>query len=158
MDIAIIGVGNVLRSDDGIGIHVVNELKRVELPKNVKLFDCGTSGISVLEAMDGADKAIIIDATCSGEEPGTVRIYKLERPAKGRLDKLVSLHQLDIVATIELAELMNIKVPNEIIIIGVEAKSLDYSMELSNEVKNAIPKVIEAVIGEVRAGLRPSLR
>lgn len=152
--IVIIGIGNLLYSDERIGVHVVNELKGKTLPSNVKVFDCGTNGIAVLEAMDGAEKAIIVDAVSSGKEPGTIHIYTVEELAKmdGRLFKLVSLHQFDLIAALELARITNAyKIPTKIVIIGVEAKSLKYSMELSDEVKKAIPKVIKTIIKEIKS-------
>lgn len=150
--VVVIGIGNILCSDEGVGVHVARELERMKLPPNVGVFDCGTSGIAVLEAMDGADKAIIVDAVSSGGEPGTVNLYTIEDLVRmdDRLLKLVSLHQLDFIATLRLAELTNAyRIPREVIIIGVEAKSLECSMELSNEVRKAVPKVIEAIIREI---------
>ena len=148
----VIGIGNILCSDEGVGIHVVRELERMRLAPNVEVFDCGTSGMAVLEAMDGAEKAIIVDATSSGEVPGTVRLYTMDDLGRmeDRLLKLVSLHQFDLIATLRLAELTNAyRMPSEVIIVGVEAKSMECSLELSDEVRKAVPKVIKAVIREI---------
>lgn len=150
--VVVIGIGNILCSDEGVGIHVVRELERMRLAPNVGVFDCGTSGMAVLEAMDGAEKAIIVDATSSEDEPGTVRLYTMEDLGKmeDRLLKLVSLHQFDLIATLRLAELTNAyRMPSEVIIVGVEAKSMECSLELSDEVRKAVPNVIKAVIREI---------
>jgi hydrogenase maturation protease len=150
--VVVIGIGNILCSDEGVGVHVVNELKRMKLPSNVKVFDCGTNGMAVLEAMDGAEKAIIIDAVSSEKEPGTIYFFMIEDLAKmeDRLLKLVSLHQFDLIATLKLAELTGAyRMPHKVVIIGVEVKSLKCSLELSDEVKRAVPKVIEAIIREI---------
>ena len=148
----VIGIGNILCSDEGVGVHVVNELRRMTLPPNVKIFDCGTNGMAVLEAMDGAKKAIIVDAVSSGKEPGTVHVYMIEdlvRMGDG-LFKLVSLHQFDLLATLKLAELTNVyRIPPKVVIIGVEVKSLECSLELSDEVRKAIPEVIETIVREI---------
>ena len=152
--VAVIGIGNVLCSDEGVGIHVINEFKRETLNSNAKIFDCGTSGIAVLEAMDGTEKAIIIDAVSSGSKPGTIHLYTMEdllRMEDNTL-KLVSLHQFDLMATLKLGMTTNAyKMPRKIIIIGVEVKSLESSMDLSDELTEALPKVIETVIHEAQA-------
>lgn len=150
--IVIIGIGNVLCSDEGIGVHVINELKRITLPPNVKVFDCGTSGMAILEAMDGAEKAIIIDAISSGKEPGTIHIYSIEELLRmeDNLLKLVSLHQLNLISTFKLAKLTDAyRMPPQIIIIGIEIESLEYSLKLSDKVTKVIPKVIEMIIHKI---------
>jgi len=152
--VAIIGIGNILCSDEGVGIHVINDINHEALNSNVKVFDCGTSGIAVLEAMDDTEKAIIIDAVSSGRKPGTIHLYTMEDLLRmeDKTLKLVSLHQFDLMATLKLGMTTNAyKMPCRIIIIGVEVKSLESSMDLSDEVTKALPKVIETVIHEAQA-------
>jgi hydrogenase maturation protease len=151
--VVVIGVGNTLCSDEGVGVHVVNKLERMMLDSKIEVFDCGTNGFAVLEAMDGADKAIIIDATSSGKEPGTIQLYTMEDLLRmeERTFKLVSLHQFDLLATLKLGEMTSAyRIPRKVVIIGVEAKSTEYSSELSNEVKNAVPRIIEAIVRETQ--------
>jgi len=62
MKIAVMGIGNILLMDGGIGIHVIEELKGMDLPEGVEVFDCDTDPFLDLESMDGVDKAIIVDA------------------------------------------------------------------------------------------------
>lgn len=68
--IAVIGVGNLIMKDDGIGIRIVQELQRIELPPNVEVQDADTNAFVALEYMDGKDKAIIVDAYKGGEKAG----------------------------------------------------------------------------------------
>jgi len=151
--LVVIGVGNILCSDEGVGVHIVNELQRTMLPPKVAVYDCGTSGIAVLEAMDGAHKAIIIDAVSSEGEPGTVYLYTLRDllQMEDRLLTFVSLHEFDLISTLKLASMTNAyNMPHEIVLIGIEAKSLEPSLNISDEVKKAVPKVIEAVTREIQ--------
>lgn len=151
--LVVIGVGNILCSDEGVGVHIVNELKRMILPSYVAIFDCGTSGIAVLEAMDSARKAIIIDAVYSRGEPGTVYLYTMDDmlQMEDRLLAFVSLHQFDLISTLKLANLTDAyKMPHEIVLIGIEVKSLDCSLSLSDEVKKSFPKVIDAIMQEIK--------
>ena len=150
--IVVVGVGNILCSDEGVGVHVANRLKRMTLPPNVEVFDCGTSGIAVLEALDGAEKAVIVDAVLTGSEPGTIHKFTVEEilAMEGNLFKMISLHQFDLIATLKFAQLTDVySMPREIVVIGVEAKSLEPSLKLSKEVERSLPKVIEAVLREV---------
>jgi len=152
--VVIIGVGNILCADEGVGVRVVNELKRAPVLPYVEVFDCGTSGIAVLEALDGAEKAVIVDAVSTGAEPGTIHRLTLEGilAMDDNLFKLVSLHQFDLIATLKVAQLTTAyRMPREVVMIGIEGKSYDFSLELSDEVNRVLPKVIEATLREVES-------
>lgn len=150
--VAVVGVGNILCADEGVGVHVVNELKRMALPPYVKVFDCGTNGFAVLEAVDGAEKAVIIDAVSAGGRPGTIYRLTLEEllAMEDVLFKLTSLHQFDLITALKVAQLTGMyRVPRDIVVIGVEVKSLEFNLALSEEVRLSIPKLIELVLREI---------
>lgn len=150
--IAIIGVGNILLGDEGIGVHVVRELENARLPKNVEVYDCGVSGMKILNILEGFDKAIIIDAVKAGGKPGEIYRFALEEALTGDI-RMTSLHELDLITAIKIAKLTNAyKLPKEVVVIGVEPKSLEESLELSPEVKKAIPEVIKLVFKEISGG------
>ena len=71
--ILILGIGNVLMGDEGVGVHVVRRLERMPLPANVRLLDGGTGSFQLLEAIQEASRVLLVDATVDGEAPGTVR-------------------------------------------------------------------------------------
>lgn len=151
--LVVIGVGNILCSDEGVGVHIVNELQHMTLPSYVAIFDCGTSGIAVLEAMDSARKVIIIDAVYSRGEPGTIYLYTMDDilQMEDRLLLFISLHQFDLISTLKLANLTDAyKMPHEIVLIGIEVKSLDCSLSLSDEVKKSFSKVIDVIMQEIK--------
>jgi|YelNatPaOPRAMG01_1025707.scaffolds.fasta_scaffold06508_3 hydrogenase maturation protease len=153
MKIAVIGIGNVLCGDEGIGIHIVNKLKYESLPSNVEVYDCDTDIFAVLEAMDGARKAIIIDAMHLGYEPGTIRKFSYEEllGISSKLMNIVSFHQFDLASILRIAQLTGVyKLPDEIVVFGVEVKSCDYSTDISNGVRQVIPKVIDEIIKEIQ--------
>lgn len=79
----IIGVGNLLLGDEGLGVHIVEELNEINLPPNVEFFDGGTGGVSILNLMEGADKVIIVDAVLGGGEPGQIYVVDIDRLLKG---------------------------------------------------------------------------
>jgi hydrogenase maturation protease len=143
--IVIVGVGNVLCRDEGVGVHVVESLKEHNLPDNVKVYDCGTGGLDILEFLEGSDKAIIVDAVRGGMEPGEIYNFRLDEiDAKDGETKMLSLHELDLIKAMELGK-RAYKIPEEILVIGVEPKNVEVGMELTAEVREAIPRVIQDI-------------
>ena len=147
----IIGIGNILLSDEGIGVHVINELKNVQLPANVEIHDCGTGGLSILNVLDKAEKAVIIDAVKGGGNPGSIYRFMLDKILTGdRRLKMTSLHDLDLITALKMAELTHVyKLPREMIVIGIEPASTEMGMEPSPKVKRTIPKIVDLVLKEV---------
>jgi hydrogenase maturation protease len=141
----IVGMGNLIYRDEGIGVHVIEKMKAMELSGHVELLDIGTSTMDLISYLDGVKKLIVIDAMKAGGIPGT--IYKC-RPE----DLLpagnapVSLHDIGLLESLHMAQKMGMKI--DTVIIGVEPKALDWGMELSDEVKSEIPAIIEAVLKE----------
>jgi len=156
--IAIIGVGNILCKDEGLGIHIINRLRNMNLPDVVTLHDCGTSGIAVLEAIDGASKAIIIDAVSMGGEPGQIYRFTLDQilSMEHNLFKMVSLHQFDLISTLKFAQFTDVyEIPKDLIVIGVEGVDFRFDIGLSEAVSKAIPKVIECILDEINRSIDP---
>lgn len=158
MRIVVLGVGNVLYADEGVGVCAVDEIaRRYELPPEVELIDGGTSGMELLDALAGADRLVIVDAVASGASPGT--IVRLEGDAVPRFfTTKLSPHQVglcDVLAALSLMEAS----PAETVIIGVEPASLEMSMELSPTVAAKLPVVLDMVMDEVRRhGVAPCPR
>ena len=128
----------------------------MELPPNVEAIDCGSSGLRVLDALDGASKAIIIDAVKAGGKPGDVYRLGIEEvlEEERKLLKLISLHQFDLIAALRVGQLTSVyKLPKDIVVIGVEPKALEFGLELSDEVKRAIPKAVELILEEVKKAM-----
>lgn len=150
--IVIVGIGNILLSDEGIGVYVINELKNLQLPANVEVHDCGTGGLSILNVLDKAEKAVIIDAVKGGGSPGSIYSFTLDEIlTEDRRLKMTSLHDLDLTTALKIAELTHIyKLPREIVVIGVEPASIEMGMELSPQIRRTIPKIIDLVLKEIK--------
>jgi hydrogenase maturation protease len=141
----IVGIGNLLCRDEGIGVHVIHEMQSMQLPGHIELLDIGTSTMDLISYLEGVKKLIVIDAMKAGGTPGT--IYKCgpeDLLPKG--EGSVSLHDIGVVETLTMAKKMGMEMNT--VIIGVEPKVLDWGMELSEEVKTKIPVIIEAVLKE----------
>ncbi len=149
--IAVICVGNLLMGDDGIGIHVVRELEKLELPDNVKVYDAMTNSFMVPEYMDGADKALIVDAYNGNKNPGSVSKFKFNPGEHDYADRIeLSLHDMDFIDALNSGR-HAYSYPPEIVIIGVEPENVHLSMELSATLRKAIPGIIKEIFAEIKA-------
>jgi hydrogenase maturation protease len=140
----VVGIGNVLVRDEGIGCHVAHALERVALP-DVEVIDGGTCP-DVLQAVEDADKLVIVDAVKGGGTPG--QIYRF-RPEDVILEQkqVLSLHDMSLIDRLGLSPLWhNI---GETVIIGVEPKELSWGLELSPELQGRMPQIIDAVLDEL---------
>jgi len=155
--VLILGLGNILLRDEGIGVHVVEELQKQDLPGNVEVIDGGTTGLDVLSLTARVDKLVIIDALRAGKEPGTIYKTCLNSKQKDRLTQIssqdkqskISLHQVGLLDALSLAEKINLA-PEEIVIIGVEPGEVDCGLELTEQVKRKVPEIIKKVLEEIK--------
>lgn len=146
--IVIIGVGNLLLSDEGVGVHVANELMKKELPPYVSVVDGGTDGFRLLNIITEADRLIVIDAVKGGAEPGSIYRFDIDEVKSCPPGFKTSVHQIGILEVIDLSGLIG-KTPHTTVI-GVEPKSIEMGMELSPEVKSKIPRIIELTFEEIK--------
>ncbi len=149
MHIVVLGVGNILLSDEGIGVRAVESLKReYRLPPEVEVIDGGTSAMEMLDDLACADHLIIVDAVRSGKQPGTmVRIAGDAVPVFFKTK--LSPHQIglsDVLATLVLTG----EQPGSVTVIGVEPYSLATGMALTPQVEALLPKVVAQLTDELR--------
>ncbi|ADC89738.1 hydrogenase expression/formation protein [Thermocrinis albus DSM 14484] len=145
----VLGVGNILLSDEGLGVHAVNQLKRnCSFGDDLQLLDGGTLGIDLLYYMEGVDKLLIIDAVLGGGPPGTLYLLK-DHEVKSHFRKKVSAHEVGVQEVLALAELTG-KKPAEIVLIGMEPFSFEVSTDLSDPVKEKMPELLMAVIEQLK--------
>lgn len=150
--IMVIGVGNSIQMDDGIGIHVLNELKKYDLPEESELFDGGTLGIDLMPYIEGREKLIFIDSVKADEKPGT--IFKFE-PDDLNYDDApkTSVHQIGLIDSLQMISMIG-KAPEKIVIFGVQPKTIDWGEELSPELKLSIPKLIPHLLKEIEESVK----
>lgn len=146
MNIAVFGIGNILLSDDGVGVHVVNKLKtEYHLPEHVELIDGGTKGLDLLPLFEGRDKVLIIDAANFKKEPGTIDIVEGDKIPAFLISNKLSVHQIGLPDTLFAARLMDIT-PPEMCLIGIQPKTMETGTELSGEIKKRLDALVERVL------------
>lgn len=154
----VIGIGNTLLGDEGVGVHALNRLRLENLPKSVQLIEGGVGGIALLDYIKGIDLAIFIDAV-AGDRPG--RIHRLtERDLDTKVKTLLrpmSLHDVGLAEMLKIGKTVySDEMPNEIVIYGIEIKEPKvYSTKLSKEVGDSMNKVVKMIAEELKEGSKP---
>ena len=148
MNVLILGVGNLLLTDEGVGVHTVNALLRdYKMPDGVEIVDGGTSGIQLLTFIAKADHLIILDAVKTGQAPGSIiRLDGEEVPTFFRTK--VSPHQFGLSDVLAAARLTG-EQPNNITLFGVEPVSMELGMALSEKVASQVARLVELVVVEL---------
>lgn len=147
--ILVLGVGNVLYADEGIGVHAARRLEeRYTFSENVRLEEGGTLGQFLLPSLTSCDIAIIVDAVCGGEKPGTM--YRLEEGAvRNSLGFRDSQHQVDLADILVQCDLIGQK--PKVVVIGMEPQDiLTLQLELTPLIASKLDTLIEHVITEIR--------
>lgn len=152
--IVILGVGNILLKDEGVGVHVIERLREdYRLPPSVALVDGGTLGLQLLGTVAEADHLIVVDAVKNGRLPGTLYRFKPgEMPT--RLNYKHSLHQVDLLEALTVSQFIG-NTP-ETVIIGVEPEDTSpWGTELTPAVQEKVPELMHLVLKELdRLGIR----
>ncbi len=143
--IKIIGCGNYLAHDEGVGIHVVKRLKNEILPGDVEVLELRNPGQLLLELVAGADKLIIIDASSEENKGGTIHKYSND---DGEIKDILAntIHAYSFYPVFELRE----KLPGEIVVIGIEIEEHHkFSVGLSHNVFSALDEAVKVVLDEL---------
>jgi hydrogenase maturation protease len=149
--ILILGLGNVLLGDEGLGVRAAEALLEQDLGEGVEVVDGGTSALDVLLSRQPGYRLVVIDAVRGGGEPGTVYKSRLGRDdlAAVRLPGGVSLHDMGLFEALAAAERLE-RLPEEVVITGVEPLRMEPSLELSEQVRRSLPSLINSVIEETK--------
>ncbi len=143
----ILGVGNILLSDEGIGVRVVEAMKETKLPDGVELLDGGTGAYDLLDIIADREKVIIIDAVKGGSEPGSIYHFGPD-DIRAQQYHITSAHQVGLPDALTMTRIAGCS-PRHVIIYGIEPKRLDWGLDLSPEVAAVVPRVIELVMSEL---------
>ena len=145
--VLVLGIGNILLGDEGIGVRVIEAMQAMDLPADVELVDGGTAGADLLDVLSDRRKVIVIDAMDADCAPGTVvrlTVDDLLPDSSGG----ISLHEVGLLATLTMARHLG-SAPDEVILLGVKPKKLELGLELSEELAALVPKIIQLVLAEL---------
>jgi hydrogenase maturation protease len=148
--ILVLGVGNILLSDEGVGVHVIEAMKEMELPEDVELLDGGTGAFDLIDIIAGREKVIIIDAVEGGCEPGAVYRFSPD-DIQTQQYQIASSHQVGLLDALAMTKILGCP-PCHVIIYGIEPKRLDCGMELSPEIAASIPGAAELIVNKLKDG------
>ena len=157
--IIVVGIGNILMSDEGVGVRVVDRLKeRYSFPANVEVYDGGTTGMhGLLPLMEEADHMVVIDAVNGPGIAGDVYRYSLD-DFKMTIPKKLSAHDIGFIECLAVAEL-NETLPESVTVIGVKPSDMKtMSMDLTETVSARVDDLMDMTVAELRSlGATPVL-
>lgn len=145
----VLGVGNYLMADEGVGVHTINELQKTILPENVELLDGGTGGFHLLEYFETYPQIILIDAILDGQPPGTIRLITPKFAPD--FPNSMSSHDIglrDLIASLQLLD----KMPEIYLFVVSIASVQQQGIELSKKIQKTLPELIAKIkekVGEL---------
>ncbi len=149
MTTLVLGLGNLVHGDDGIGVHAIQRLQQdARVPVGVVLMDGGTQGMSLIPHISGFERLLVVDAIDVGEKPGT--LIRLEGAAVENLPGKPSVHQLGFADLMIAMKLLG-EPPKEVIVIGVQPQSTDWTAELTPPVSASLDELLAVVIGQLES-------
>jgi hydrogenase maturation protease len=150
MPLLVLGLGNVLLEDDGVGAAAVTLLlERYTPPAGVRVFDGGTLGLSLLPYIQSADALILVDAIRADAQPGTLVRLTGDDVAPAVATRL-SPHQVGVADLLDGARWLD-HYPRRVALLGLVPESMELAVGLSLNVRPALPALVEAVVDEARA-------
>jgi len=147
--VLILGIGNLVMTDDGVGVVVVQRLQReYRLPDYVDIMDGGTLGLDILPRLEGIERLIVVDAVETGGEPGTcARLTGEDIPLA--LETKISPHQMGLKDLLTVARLMG-HAPGEMVLVGVQPACIEMGTDLTPAVAAQVDTMLAAVMDELR--------
>ena len=149
MRVVVLGIGNILLSDEGVGVRVVERLEQeYQLPPEVEVIDGGTCGMEMLEQLEDLDALVVVDCVRHGKAPGTPMLLKGDEVPVFFKTKL-SPHQVslsDVLASLEFTG----RAPKYTSIVGMQPASMDTGMDLTPEIAARVPELVASAVAELR--------
>lgn len=141
--VLVLGIGNYLMGDEGVGVHIVQKMEKMDLPHYVDVLDGGTGGFFLMNVFDDYAKVIFLDATMDGEKGGTIALLKPKFAAD--FPKALSVHDVGLKDMVEALYLQD-KLPEmHLVTISVEGIQ-PMTIEMTDKVEESIPEAIKTIL------------
>lgn len=135
----VLGLGNTLQTDEGIGVHVINYLKALNHMKNVEYIDGGTMSFNLVGPIESTDQLIVVDTAELNAQPGSVKVFQgIEMDAFIACAKKTSAHEIGLQDALSIA-LLEGRLPTHRALVGIQPKQFGWGDQPSEAVANAIP-------------------
>ncbi len=144
----VIGLGNPLRGDDGVGVRVAQMLAAQTLPPGVEVVDGGTQGLGIVNLMEKRQRVILVDAADVGQPPGRFVRFTLDEARLLGDGRQLSVHAAGLRDALLLAQTLKM-LPDEVVIFGVQPANLAWDNALSPQVEATLPNLIAAILAEL---------
>lgn len=141
--ILVLGIGNYLMGDEGVGVHIIHRMEEMELPSYLDVLDGGTGGFFLMNVFDDYPKVIFLDATMDGKPPGTIAVIKPKFAAD--FPKALSVHDVGLKDMIEALYLQDNLPELHLITISVKA-IMPMVVGMSEDVEAAVPQAIQTIL------------
>jgi len=144
----VIGLGNILMGDDGIGPVIIRKLEESCEAIQVRPIDAGSDAFTVLDHMLGPEPVLIIDCARMGQKAGTVQKIKIPKNKFIAVELGISLHGYSLSEVWKIARSMGVK--NDLSVIGIEPDAMDFNSGLSEVIKKRIPIILQMIVEEAK--------
>jgi hydrogenase maturation protease len=147
--IVVLGLGNILLRDEGVGVRVIEELQRsYDFFPPVKMLDGGTAGFGLVTEIEDCKKLLVVDAVKAGNEPGTVYKFK-SGDITVTIPQTLSVHDLGFFEALEQWKMLGIN--PEVIFFGIEPEDMNsWGFDLTPSIQNKMPKLVALVIDQLQ--------
>jgi hydrogenase maturation protease len=145
--VLILGIGNILMADEGIGVRAIEAMQQMVLTDDVELFDGGTAGADLIDVLSDREKVIVIDAMDADLPPGTILRLTPEQLSPSEQPS-VSLHEIGLIETLAMAKHIG-TAPKETVVVGVQPRDILPRYTLSDTLSAALPRIIDQVLQEL---------
>lgn len=146
MKTALMGIGNIVLTDEGVGVHVVNAIKeRYRFTPEIEMLDGGTMGLDLLHIFDDHDRLMLVDAVDYDKEPGYIRVIRNDEIPQAIHHKF-SVHHIGLNDLMAVAKLTD-KLPAEVCLVGVQPASIEPGLEMTDIIQSRFEAVVTTVLG-----------
>jgi hydrogenase maturation protease len=139
----VLGIGNILLSDEGFGVHVVRRLKQAKLPANVRIEEGGVGGFNLLGSLEGVDKLLVVDVMWMNTPPGELHVIDPEQELKEPGKQIVSFHQIGVLELVQLGRLIGNN--PKVTYVVTRPEKMNWSTELSPSLQSAVDKAVDLI-------------